>query len=81
MTVASPAAVWQAVEWLIEELDCGDRCVEYSVAGTVRGFDWVQTWLAESIAHGHDAIRYTVDPNRGGVVRVDFAAISRGGAR
>jgi hypothetical protein len=78
---SSPAAVWQAVEWMIEELDSGDRCVEYSVAGAVRSFDSVQGWLTDSIAAGSDAIRFTVDPNRGGVVRVDFAAVPREGAR
>ena len=74
LTVPSPAAVWRAVQVMIDELDCGDRCVEYSVAGSVRTFDWVERWLTDSIAEGSNAIRYVVDPNSGGVVRVDFAA-------
>jgi hypothetical protein len=79
LKAVSPAAAWRAVEWLIDELDCGDRCVEYSVAGSVRTFDWVDDWLTRSIADGFNAIHYVVDPNPGGVVRVDFAAIPGGG--
>jgi hypothetical protein len=67
--------VWQAVATLIDELDAGDRCVEYAVEGSVRSYDWIDAWLTKASAEGHDTVRYIVDPDHFGLVRVDFVSI------
>jgi len=72
----SASAVLQSVASLIEELDCADRCVEYSVDDSVRTWDGVDAWLSEAIRDGYDNIRYIVTPDHAGLVRVDFVAIA-----
>lgn len=72
----SAEGVWRAVALLIEELDCSDRCVEYSLDGVVRSYDDVSAWLAAAIANPPNTVRYVVDPDHCGLVRVDFIASS-----
>jgi hypothetical protein len=73
----SADAVLRDVALLIDELDCTDRCVEYAVEGSVAAYPEVQAWLTEAIANGQRTIRYVVDHDHAGLVRVEFAAISR----
>jgi glycerol kinase len=72
----SADAILRDVALLIDELDCMDRCVEYAVEGSVAAYAEVQAWLTEAIANGQRTIRYVVDPDHAGLVRVKFAAIS-----
>lgn len=76
----SAEEVWPAVALLIEELDCTDRCVEYSIEGAVQSYDRVRSWLTDTIESGRDNIRYSVDPDHVGLVRVDFSALTSGPA-
>jgi hypothetical protein len=64
------------VALLIDELDCTDRCVEYAVDGSVAAYAEVHAWLTEAIADGQRMIRYVVNPDHAGLVRVELAAIS-----
>ena len=56
---------------VIEELDCTDRCVEYSIDDTAQSYDRIVAWVNDAIIAG-ERIRYAVDPDHLGLVRVDF---------
>jgi len=71
--------VWPTISAVLAELDCTDRCVEYSIENTVQSYDRVLAWLNERIAAG-ERIQYMVNPDHLGLVRVDFARADYGAA-